>query len=87
CAKEAREAELKGRIGDVVDLPSYGYARNVAADGREQQAEPEKTEISFGEDFPRFDRICHRSFSSSIISSLALMIGISYSKPDAKRAG
>ena len=60
-SKEAGETQLKGRVGDLVDLPGNRYSGDLAPNRREEQARPKKAEVSLLQNLPGRNLSLHSS--------------------------
>ena len=51
-AEKSRQTQLKGRVGNLIDLPSHSDGGNLAPHRREEEANPKKAKVSLRENLP-----------------------------------
>src|ERR1041385_6385643 len=69
-AEETRQSELKRRIRNLINLPSDRDGGDLCSYRRKEQACPEESEISLGENLPGCDFLFHRVRSEEHTSEL-----------------
>ena len=50
--KSPVRAQLKGRVGNLIDLPSHSDSGNLAPHRREEETNPKKAKVSLRENLP-----------------------------------